>query len=163
MILNFVSVVPNAQAEGRWFGSWIVGAMENTQGIYAATVNDSEGVLGQYCYGSNAACYWLLDVDLECESEARFPALINSDSGSTTVEVVCFKLGSVSKLTFTDFDAIDGIVKKSSRIGIVFSLNDGLFKVSRFTLNGAADSIAFMRDIAAKSLIKSTGTRDQTF
>ena len=39
-----------ASGEGRVFRDWAVGVTTDKAGIFAATVNESEGVFGEYCY-----------------------------------------------------------------------------------------------------------------
>ena len=59
-----------ASASETRFGAWTVGPMNN--GIYAATINDSGGLLGQYCYRDTASCVWLLTNDVDCEDGSRY-------------------------------------------------------------------------------------------
>ena len=48
-----------ARAEST-FGHWTTGVVTNNAGVYAATINDSGAILGEYCYFSSKSCTWTL-------------------------------------------------------------------------------------------------------
>ena len=76
------------------FGDWFAGVQDDKIGLYAATVNDSKGVLGQYCFFEDNNCLWLLKTDIECEEGSTYPVLVNSDAGASHKEVYCGGLKS---------------------------------------------------------------------
>ena len=49
-----------------------------------------------------------------------------------------------------DFDTIDGLAKEASHIGFVLPIENGQFKVVRFSLMGSSDAISQMRAAALK-------------
>ena len=135
------------------YESWIVGAMDGGEGLYAATVNDSSGVLGQYCYTESSQCLWLIATDVKCEQESKYPVLVNADGGSAQMELVCLKLENKPRYAFTDFKKIDDVIRTSSSyIGFAFPMESGHFKVSRFLLGGSLKAINTMRIKAEKNV-----------
>jgi hypothetical protein len=140
-------------ASAQQFESWVVGAMDSDEGYYAATVNDSSGVLGQYCYTESGQCLWLIATDVKCEQESKYPVLVNADGGSAETELVCLKLEDKSRYAFADFKKIDDVIRASSSyIGFAFPMASGNFKVSRFLLDGSLKAINTMRIKAEKNV-----------
>ena len=140
---------PVRAADTESFGNWMVGTIEGGEGFFAATVNDSSAVLGQYCYLESGDCLWLLATSTNCEEGERYPVLVNADGGSAQLELVCRKLGKKPRYIFTNFDAIDKSVRSSSKyIGFAFPLQSGLFSVDRFLLDSAVESLLRMRAVA---------------
>ncbi len=138
-----------ARADTESFGNWMVGALDANEGFFAATVNDSSAVLGQYCYLESGDCLWLLATSTNCEEGERYPVLVNADGGSSQMELVCRKLGKKPRYIFSKFDSIDAAVRSSSKyIGFAFPLQSGMFQVDRFLLDGAIESLARMRAVA---------------
>ncbi len=149
---------PAASADTENFGNWMVGTIEGGEGFFAATVNDSNAVLGQYCYLESGDCLWLLATSTNCEEGERYPVLVNADGGSAQLELVCRKLGKKPRYIFTNFDAIDKSVRSSSKyIGFAFPLQSGLFSVDRFLLDGAVESLLRMRTVAKGGTRKKGG------
>ena len=140
---------PAAAADTESFGNWMVGTIEGGEGYFAATVNDSNAVLGQYCYVESGDCLWLLATSTNCEEGERYPVLVNADAGSAQLELVCRKLGKKPRYIFTNFESIDKSVRNSGKyIGFAFPLQSGLFQVDRFLLDGAVESLVRMRAVA---------------
>jgi hypothetical protein len=149
-----------ALAQERQFGAWQVGTMTDNEGVYAATANESGGILGEYCLTADRNCYWLLMNDAGCDDGHRYPVLVNADGGSSSLEIYCMKLEGKPRYAFTSFDAIDRVIKSSKRLGIAFPMRDGYFSVSRFSLEGATVAISNMRSVGASRQRGPTGTRD---
>ncbi len=140
------------------FANWVTGAMDDNEGYFAATVNDSTSIFGQYCYAGSGQCLWLLAVNINCEDGSRYPVLINGDGGSAQMEIVCKKLGDKPRYVFSNFDAINNSVKSSKKyIGFAFPLESGLFEVNRFLLDGAPEAIGRMKALSNSKKKKSSG------
>ena len=110
---------------------------------FAMTRNDSEHLLGQFCYFESESCLYLLDIDITCDNEQEYPGLINSDIGSFTVTLTCY---SGNRFIISEFDDIDRAVLESTKIGLVVPLDDDNFKVSRFSLMGSNETIETMHE-----------------
>lgn len=144
-------VSQGASADDKRFGAWSVGVTTDKDALYAATVNDSYAVLGQYCFLSDGNCLWLLGNDVNCDPDGSYVVLMNSDYSASTLELLCFNADGKSKFTFKNFELIDKSIKNSSYIGFAFPMQNGNFKVSRFNLNGALKAVQFMRSAAEKA------------
>lgn len=149
-------------AQTRQSGAWSIGVIAGNEGLYAATANDSNAIFGQYCYQSDASCYWLLANDIDCEAGSKYPVLVNADAGASSLEIFCMKINGKARYAFTSFSTIADIVKNSSRIGIAFPMKNGFFQVNRFSLDGAEVAVARMREATNELVKKSTGTKDRT-
>ncbi len=137
-----------ASAEERKVGTWRVGLTKERAGTFASTVNESGGQLGQYCYPEQGNCIWILANDVACESGERYPVVVNTDSGAAVLELVCLGVEGKATYAFADFDAIDGIVRRARRVVMAFPTSNGLFQLSRFSLDGATRAVALMREAA---------------
>lgn len=159
----FVAGAP-ANAQEKRFGEWKVGVLRDSEGIYAATVNDSGGVFGEYCYPAEDACLWLLSNDIKCEDGSKYPVLINASGGAVSTTMMCKAFNRKSVYVFTNFSEVERVLDGATWIGMAFPMQNGLFKVSRFPLDGHARAVAFMEKIA-KSMPTSTtrSTSDQVY
>jgi len=156
------SMGTSAHSQDRTIGDWISGRMESNEGVYAGTMNDSKGILGQYCFSNSGDCIWLLANKTNCEEGSEYSVLVNSEAGALSTRVYCFKNEGEPRFAFADFKSIDNAIRNASNIGIAFPLQSGTFKVSRFSLNGAAKALDHMRNAASKAVGKKATTRDQT-
>jgi hypothetical protein len=158
-----LAILATASANAGTIGDWSDDTY--TEGLYAATVNDSGNLLGQYCNTANSTCFWMIALKTGCKAESKYPILVNSDIGAHSLEVYCggeIKNG-YHRYFFTNFDAIDNLVKNSTRIGFAAPLQGDQFQVVRFSLSGARATIDRMRAAAAEGSNKPvrSDTRDQ--
>ena len=132
---------------------WTVNTTDD-EAYYAATTNDSGSVFGQWCYLQSGNCLYLIGLTTSCEKGSSYPVLANSDAGSEQLKLLCTGPVPNSKnfhaLAFDNFDAIDSLVRKASRIGIAIPLKDGTFEVYRFGLIRSNVEIDRMRAAAEK-------------
>jgi hypothetical protein len=154
-----------ASAQEKHFGAWVVGLLGENEGVYAQTTNDSGGVLGEYCYKKEATCVWALANDVKCEQGSKYTVLVNSDAGAVSMEIACLVLDGKAFYAFAHFDSIDGIARNASRVGIAFPMKNGLFQVSRFSLDGASSALALTKKVGEKMVEKAntSSTVDRTF
>ncbi len=137
MALTLASLMNMAAAQERSWGAWSAGRTSDGDGTYAATMNDSGNILGQYCNGGT--CVYLLGIKTSCKTGDKYPALVNSNLSAMSVEVVCRgKLDNgMYRYVFTDFEQIDDTVKRASQIGFAVPLAGDQFRVIRFDLMGS--------------------------
>lgn len=114
-------------AAGQWrnFADWYTGQQTGGAGPFAATVNDSGHVLGQYCFPASDACAYILGLlNKTCEKGSRYPLLANANTGSKNVEVYCNGPlnGGRYQYVFTEFDEIHRIVVQAERVGFAFPI-----------------------------------------
>jgi hypothetical protein len=173
-ILMFASVclANKTFAESIAYGSWFVDVGESGGFIYAATVNDSGNFFGQYCYPRDSSCMWFLGMNIICKEGEKYPVLINSDDGASQLEVLCTGIinKTIYRYAFTNFDAVDNIVKRGLRVGFAFPLQSDQFKIVRFNLDGSSHAVTVMRELASEAIPSNvpppksaTGTRDEVF
>lgn len=136
------SEVSNAQ-------SWLADVTNDGNGIYAATLNDEGNVFGQFCYLDIGSCLWTMTLKTRCRDGAKYPTLINSESGAFHVTIMCD--GELPnprdgfRYIFLDFEIVDSAVRESRQIGIAMPLETNQFRVSRFDLRGSIPVIEKMR------------------
>lgn len=134
----------NAMSQSKTFGAWYAGLSSDKESVYAATVNDSNVVFGQWCYFSTNTCYWLMVSDSTCDDGDDYPSIVNSVNGASYVSMRCLKIDNKNKVIFNNFKLMESLTKGDGKIGIVTPMQSGNFKVSRFDLNGAASAIDTM-------------------
>jgi hypothetical protein len=163
MVIACVSAM-TLQAQN--FGDWTVSAAPKEAFVFAVTANDSGRIFGQFCFYEEGNCMWLLTTASSCDEGHQYPILANSDQGSRQLSLACIGMvpgKSDYRLAFSDFDEIDSLVQKSSRIALAIPLHDDSFTVVRFNLKGGKEAITKMRALADKASdapMKNTGTRD---
>jgi len=166
-LLFFLIVAVSSASRAQSFGTWTTGVTDSGEMLYAATVNDSGNLLGQYCSSSTGNCIWLLGMSTACKEGDQYPVLANSDAGAAHIMVYCSaKLDNgLYRYVFTEFDSINHIVTKGLRVGFAIPLQADQFRVVRFDLGGSNRALALMLEAAQKAQTKpsskATGTRDQ--
>ena len=149
-----------------WAQTSIGGWQLDTKGNdyhWAATVNDSGQVFGQYCYLGDQTCYYIIGLDKSCEPGNKYPVLANSDLGAMQLELLCDAPVDSGRYRYflTNFDQADEIARKSTRVGFALPLKNDQFTVVRFRLDGAVAAIDAMRSMAEKKVPTRSNTRDQ--
>lgn len=141
---------PFAQAEQA--GAWTTGVTNDGEAVYAATVNDSGNVLGQYCFPGADSCIWFLGMRTACEEGSTYPVLANSDSGAAHISVYCSDQvdAGLYRYVFSEFDQIDELVRKGMRVGFAVPLQSDNFRVVRFDLTGSVRALDLLETAAAK-------------
>lgn len=140
-------------AQVRSYGDWQVGKLANDAGLHASTTNDSGATFGMACFVEMNGCQWMLVNNIGCSDGDKYTALINSDSGARSMQVTCTKVGARRGYIFSDFPAIESLVKNSAKIGFAMPMENGMFRVNRFSLDGSVKALDFMR-IAFDLLLK---------
>jgi hypothetical protein len=134
----------------------------------ASTSNDSGSTLGVYCLGAkNCAAY--LQTLTACEDGAKYPVLVNSDSGASNFMLTCKNLASAGEkqnfvFVFDQFDALINLLLKDRAIGVAFPLAGGQFKVARFSLDGSNESLAAVNRVVTSGVKAVSGkqVKDET-
>ena len=163
LILLASAAAYSASAQAENFGSWFTGKTNDGNFVFAATVNDSGHLLGQYCSPETGNCLWMLGIGTTCKLGDKYPILANSDTGANHLSVHCDEQLDDGKFryVFSKFDEIDGIIKGGLRVGFALPLQSDNFRVIRFDLSGANRAIKFMHSNGTKTTPKTKGTKDQ--
>ena len=129
--------------------------------FWAGTENDSGQMLAQFCSPENATCYYVVGFDTNCEKDHSYPAMVNTDQGAASIELLCGgELDSGGNLMVVqDFEQMDTLVRKSTRIGFALPMEGDKFKAIRFSLNGSVQAIDAMRKFAANENAKTPETK----
>jgi hypothetical protein len=164
LLVAFIPVLASAQSK-----DWATGIADDGEYHYAATANDSGHLLGQFCYPELGNCIYLVATSTACKENDEYGILANSDAGAQQLNVICrgtFGSGSSKKYryVFSDFEAVDKLVKQANRVGFAMPLKDGHFNVVRFTLSSSNVEIERMRAAASSKnqgrTKPTTSTRD---
>jgi hypothetical protein len=131
----------------------------------AYTNNDSGSTLGVFCAAAKN-CSVYLKTATGCNDGAKYPVLVNADSGAMTVSLTCQNIASAGEkrnfvFVFDDFNAIFCAMVKDSALGVALPLAGGQFKVARFSLNGSTETIAEVNR-AIESGVKKVSANDQS-
>lgn len=112
---------------------------ENDSLTVASVANDDGNHFGLYC--QKKSCNYVIIVDVKCEDGEKYPALINSDVGAQSVNLICGYETSNSNYVyfFEDFSTISNVTMKGSILSIVFPMGDNTFQVERFDLSKNLD------------------------
>lgn len=167
LAISLITILFPCASQAQSFGKWQAGLADTGDAYLAGTASDNGSLLAQYCDISIGRCIWLLGMQTICEEGDRYPLLVNSDVGANHLFVYCdSKLDNgLYRYVFSDFDSIDGIVIKGSRVGFAFPLEDNQFRVIRFDLNGSNRAIDTMHKATEKARKKSSsktrGSGDQ--
>lgn len=125
--------------------------IDDAEAVYAATTNAADNLLAQFCYPESGSCIYAVTFGLRCTKGNQYPALVNTDAGSMSIELTCGDDTGEEHLMFaSDFDQMDKLVRSGQRIGIVIPLEGDEFKAVRFSLDGAERALNLMRKAAEK-------------
>lgn len=119
---------------------------------FAITTNSKDELFGQFCYLDDQACYYMLNMRLDCEPGEIYPAMISAKSGTRKTNLVCSDFGEEPTFMLQPFDEIDNLVRTESKFGLVVGLESGQFKVSRFSLKGSTRMVSEMRAMTLKQI-----------
>jgi hypothetical protein len=102
-----LTVALGAHAQSKQFKKWTVAAGQNGS-VFAATINDSGGIFGQYCFPESGACYYLVALSSSCEKDGKYSVLANTDQGTAYLEMSCFgplENSGLHQYVLNDFEA----------------------------------------------------------
>lgn len=138
--------------------------------LTAATLNKTGQALAQFCVPTTGSCLYLITLGINCEKGEPYAALVNSDLGTATMDLLCHEeveKGGEHTLVFTDFDQIDKIIRGAQRVGFAIAMEEGEFKAVRFSLDGSNKAIDLMREAALRIGSAESSTKkakdEQTF
>jgi hypothetical protein len=144
-------------ATAQRFGDWSVSISDDRTVVTAETANDSGNIFGLACFIAAETCYWVLTVGHSCTEGVPYLVLANAVSGASHHNLKCLIVKSNRFMVFQDFAAVETIVNNDARVGIAFPMENGLFTVMRFSLNGAKRAATEARSIAANAKKNDTG------
>lgn len=139
VVLSLLPMTIDAQTS---FGHWMTGPINDKAGFYAATVNESNDIFGEYCYFATKTCTWYVAMDSVCEKDHVYPVLGNTDQGAAPLELVC--VGQFDEAhysyAFRHWQDLERLVKTAKRVGLAMPMKEDQFQVHRFLLDGITAS-----------------------
>ena len=157
LVLVVLSFTADAQSRRTLLEShrdWLVYA-HNTTGVFIAeTVNESGAIFGVVCDPQNSHCYWAIISDSSCKQGGEYPALVNSRSGAFPVVGTCI---SDNQMRFAEFGELLSTVSSDPRVAFAVPLENGLFRVTRFSLDGALNAGRRAAELATEASGRRTG------
>ena len=128
------------------YGRWVV--IREGEWVEASTDNGSGSEFGLLC---SAECMIYLDFRIECEDGHDYPAMINSGAGAVSISMRCHHYGDRPIfITEASGDYVD-MLEQGKEVGFAFPLQNGQFRVARFSTHGGYEAILAALRIAMKS------------
>lgn len=137
------------------YGDWSVD--KSIPGVQIAnTKNDSDSTLGVICLVVTKDCSAYMLSNNGCDENSTYPMMINSTVGAFPITSVCTQIEKLKILVINEFDNAKNAFESGGEIGFAVPLNDGKFKVVRFSTSGAVAAIknAMLLPVASKSSLK---------
>lgn len=152
----FSSMVSAEGLSDKEKGDWL---WDNANSFnYAATMNRSGSVLSQLCYFESEKCMFVIDIDIRCEPGSDYPVLVSSDNGTQHLKLSCLKnKKDTAKYLVKPFKDVESIFESSNKIGFALGLDDGKFRVERFSLKGSKEMISNMLEDALQKVSTQNG------
>jgi hypothetical protein len=129
-----------AQGQTLTYGAWQAD-LGSAAGTEASTVNESGSRFGFVCVVAINQCTYYISAHTTCTPGVASTILINTDAGALSSTITCTNLGGTYYNAIQDTSDLHDLVVKSKNLGIAFPMESGLFKVVRFSLDGAASAI----------------------
>ena len=147
MMAVFVSsaAVAAPSLQQRTFGEWHGDAQPGYQNAHA--INSAGSEFGFTCTGISS-CTFYVDLRRDCVKGRIYPALISTPAGGTTIEAFCLKLGDRSMFAFDHPQLYDILGESEFAFGL--PIEDSQFNISKFSLSGAKDAVAWVKDQAGR-------------
>lgn len=163
VLVGSALMIGSTLADQATFQDWTVSS--TTNGMYAATTNDSGEVLGEFCYYSSKTCQWEIGMHTACKNDLDGIVLANSESAATPLEVGCtgeLQDSPLYSYVFKNWQNLESAIHDSSRVGFAVPLASDQFTVVRFSLVGRSDAQQAMeKAFFAKAKNGAHGTADQ--
>lgn len=106
----------------------------------AATRNSADAAFGTMC--DKTDCIAFFNPKIDCVEGEKYPVLINAPAAAYSSVVKCEKVDGVTLYSLPLEGAIADAMSVGGILGIAFPMASGEFKVSRFSLTGAARASA---------------------
>lgn len=146
------SITP-AFAQKVTVGDWIVQGGGGWAG--AATTSTTGAELGVMCSASATSCLFYIDSTSQCDNGESYPILLNGPNGANNLVATCriITLGSntFDALVISPFDTVEGALTSDGQLlGFAEPMQNGAFRIYRFSTTGAAQAIKVAATEAAQ-------------
>lgn len=93
-------------------------------------------------------CVWFFNPALDCGEGDEYPAMVSASNGVAPLMLKCRHVDSLRLLTFSATDLPMDAVSGEGEISFVMAEAGGAFRVSRFSVDGAPNSLAKVMSLA---------------
>lgn len=128
------------------YGDWSIIRSNDGKDLIAATQIDQNKFLAFRCFSESGECVHILVPDTACEDGAEYPILVNTDAAALSMDCLCSENEGSYEMIPTDYDSFQNLLRGQGQIGFAIPLQSGQFKVVRFSLDGAAQAMDFVRE-----------------
>ena len=141
-------------------GDW-TWSIDDATAFYAGTQNSAGQMLAQFCDTTDDTCVYVVGFDTHCDEGDSYPALVNSDAGTASLEFLCGgELDDGTHLMIAkDFEQLDRMIRKAKKIGFALPMQGDEFKAVRFSLKGSVAAMDAMRKFAANGAARNPDIR----
>lgn len=126
------------------FDDWAFNKDETSSITY--TTNSSGSTLAYVCMFSSKQCIFYYSSETSCDDKQKSNILISSSIGSFSAETMCQRREKTEpylSIINGDYSLFLDAVTKGDIIGIAMPLENGQFRVIRFSLKGARQAISY--------------------
>lgn len=139
-----LTVASSVQAQAVTFEEWfLVDAKDKSGDVIAATsTEDGKELLGYRCMLRSNTCQYVLMTESTCEADEKYPLMLNSSVGASTLMGTCFKSSGPDQLVLAPYTLIEKAIKGGQGlIGFAIPMASGQFRAIRFSVKGGSDAI----------------------
>ncbi|PAU56727.1 hypothetical protein BZL41_18990 [Pseudomonas sp. PIC25] len=134
-----------ASAVVETFSDWSVIHAKDSVDLIAITQNKAGGYLAFRCFVDTQKCVHVFSAGFECKVGAAVPVLVNTPASALSVQTSCASNSVEYELRVDDQSQIHEVLQQDGVIGFAFPINSGLFKVVRYSLEGASEAMGYVK------------------
>lgn len=140
LFLTLCTIQLNSAWADEKIGDWRF--VDSIHGLHIAnTTNSSSVTAGIICVTGSELCSTYISTSTECEIDGVYPMLINSSIGAYQVRATCTLIAEEKYLLFEEFQETRSAFESGGEVGFVLPLENGNFRVMRFSTKGATAAI----------------------
>lgn len=145
VLVAFVLLGTGDRSVHHRFGDWVVWKTSDMQ--IASTENDAGATLGIICFNDAERCRAFIITTNSCRDGSEAPMMLNSAAGSASITTTCrhFPDKGDGKITMmsvvNEYDRIRDALESGGLVGIAMPMENGAFRVLRFSTGGATLAI----------------------
>lgn len=134
-----------ASAPIETFAEWSVVRAAESVDLIAITHNKAGNYLAFRCFVDTQKCVHVLSASFECKVGTGYPVLINTHATSLSINTSCISSAVTHELLADNQSHIHEVLKQDGVIGFAFPMDSGLFKVVRYSFNGAQEAMEYVK------------------
>lgn len=127
------------------FADWSVIQAKDSVDLIAITYIKEGSYLAFRCFVNTQKCVHVFSAGFECKVGGGAPVLVNTPASALSIQTTCASNSVDYELMVDDQSQIHETLKQGGVIGFAFPVNSGLFKVVRYSLNGAGEAMGYVK------------------